>query len=135
VTVYRAPSTDDGRLIPIEERPTALYRCYDADGAVLYVGIGVDPDARVRAHRRKAWGGLIASADHTWYRDRRAARAAELAEIDAEKPPYSKREKDGWHWTHDATEEQKAGLHAPRRRSPSYFVPSPDVQLPGAAFL
>ncbi|OKI16587.1 GIY-YIG nuclease family protein [Streptomyces sp. CB03911] len=35
--------------------PTGLYRLYDADGLLLYVGLSTEPERRFREHRRTPW--------------------------------------------------------------------------------
>lgn len=38
-------------------RPAYVYRCYDADGVLLYVGCSSNPTKRVEDHRANAWWG------------------------------------------------------------------------------
>lgn len=68
-------------------RPAAVYRLYDAEGKVLYIGSSYDPDARYRAHREKAWGQRIARRAIKWCGDRETAYREEAAAILAENPP------------------------------------------------
>lgn len=69
---------------------TALYRLWDAQGGLLYIGIAVDPDVRWRVHRReKTWSHLVAERVTEWFPDRPAAEAAEAAAISSEKPRYN----------------------------------------------
>lgn len=66
---------------------TALYRLYGESGELVYVGIGFDPQARMRAHaREKAWWKLVTSSEIEWHPNRQSARDAETAIIKAEKP-------------------------------------------------
>ncbi len=65
---------------PVEfGRPCAVYRHYDAAGALLYVGCSTDPAARLYSHfKESAWAKLIASVTFEWFDDRADALAAEI---------------------------------------------------------
>lgn len=84
----------------IAEAPTiievALYRYFDVDGRLLYVGITEDPLARHNAH--KATAAWWSSVDHArtryeWFTDREDARRAELSTIRSEHPIWNKQGK------------------------------------------
>ena len=69
---------------------TAVYRLYDADVRLLYVGMAYSPVARWAAHARdKEWWCLVAHKTVEWYDDRPKAAAAEIAAIQAENPPWN----------------------------------------------
>lgn len=69
------------------EVPTYVYRCYDADGRLLYIGCSNNPAARVAAHRAFAWwGGRIARVRNTVFPNREAALVREKAAIYSERP-------------------------------------------------
>lgn len=69
---------------------TALYRHFDADGYLLYVGISLAPLARTRQHRlTSAWIRDVVRVDIEWYASRRRAERAEWEAIRAEKPLYN----------------------------------------------
>ena len=69
---------------------TALYRHYDADGALLYVGATTDPDRRAGQHRRySGWSDRIASTHVQWFDSREAALAAEARAIASENPAHN----------------------------------------------
>lgn len=69
---------------------TALYRLYDAEGRLLYIGIARNPDARMRTHRSlKRWWPEVARAEIEWHSDRNGAERAEAACIVAENPLYN----------------------------------------------
>jgi predicted GIY-YIG superfamily endonuclease len=69
---------------------TSLYRFYDADGALLYVGITSRGPNRWQEHEaHRAWWALVASSRVEHFDDRDAAAAAERAAIRAEKPPHN----------------------------------------------
>lgn len=70
--------------------PTTLYRFFDADDRLLYVGISLSVVERLRAHRSdKHWFPDLARATFENFDSRREAAAAELAAIKAEKPIYN----------------------------------------------
>lgn len=69
-----------------EPRPAAVYRLYDADGALLYIGSSYDPDARYKTHREKWWGHEIARRAVEWRPDRATAYKEEAAAILRENP-------------------------------------------------
>lgn len=73
-------------------RPTAMYRMYDAEGELLYVGISVRPDKRVEQHARdKAWfrGGEVEAVEVEWFDSRLRALEAEAVTIWQENPRYN----------------------------------------------
>lgn len=70
-----------------DNEPTALYRLYDADDKLLYLGISWNPDARMEDHaKHKHWVHLVARRTVEWYPDRPTALAAEAAATAVEKP-------------------------------------------------
>lgn len=76
----------DGR----QTRRTALYRHFDRDGALLYVGISLNSIQRTMQHRQGArWFEQIARIAIEWLPTREAAEAAERAAIKAERPKFN----------------------------------------------
>lgn len=70
--------------------PTELYRLYDADDQLLYIGITCNKAARWDRHRsRSPWWKLVARKDLTSYPDRSAALTAEREAILAENPIHN----------------------------------------------
>lgn len=73
-------------------RPTAVYRLFDHSGALLYVGVAFDPDARFKQHKRtKSWWPEV---DHArtlivWFDNRDEAESVELASIREELPVHN----------------------------------------------
>lgn len=64
---------------------TALYRFWDADGRLLYIGITEMPEKRWAAHAgTKSWWSEVARKDLEWFENREDARAGELAAIRTE---------------------------------------------------
>lgn len=74
-------------------RRTALYRLFDAEGRLLYVGIAFDPPDRWRGHaREKSWWPDVVERRVEWHETRHAAGAAEISAIQTEKPLYNVRD-------------------------------------------
>lgn len=75
----------------------AVYRLYDRNGALLYVGLGSDPKTRWRAHARdKEWWPDVAHKEVEWHNTFAEAVEAEHAAIHAENPVYNKA---SWKWS------------------------------------
>lgn len=69
---------------------TALYRLYDAEDDLLYIGISRNPATRFKVHERyQPWRHHVACVDLTWHADYLSARADELARQRSERPPYN----------------------------------------------
>jgi hypothetical protein len=72
------------------EPPCALYRHYDKEGTLLYVGISLNPVARLQQHRRGAhWFYDIARIDVEYFATRDDAIQAEAATIVSEHPLHN----------------------------------------------
>lgn len=73
-----------------ESAPCDLYRFYDADGALLYVGISLHAAKRASEHRKdKPWWGDVARMEIEHFASRRQALEAEEAAIKDERPRYN----------------------------------------------
>lgn len=73
-----------------DELPTALYRLYDADGALLYVGVTGDLRTRFAQHAAgKPWWPEVARKTVEWHETRIAALGAEAAAMENERPRYN----------------------------------------------
>lgn len=69
---------------------TALYRHFDARGALLYVGISLSPTYRLQQHGRTAhWSDDIARVTIEWFPSRALALEAERAAISREDPRHN----------------------------------------------
>ena len=69
---------------------TILYRYFDREGDLLYVGITKNQINRFAAHSKKSvWFSQISSATFTHFETREAAIVAETAAIKDEKPKYN----------------------------------------------
>lgn len=76
----------------MHSQPIALYRFYDQDGSLLYVGIAENPRTRQKQHARQAhWWPEVDQSRTTveWHEDRILASAAETAAIIGENPRYN----------------------------------------------
>ena len=74
-----------------------LYRLFDAEGALLYVGITWNPFVRWNAHKKsKPWWPDVAHADVYLCRDDADARAWETWCIKNLDPAHNKHQKKGW---------------------------------------
>jgi hypothetical protein len=70
---------------------TALYRHWDADGELLYVGISLSAVGRLAQHRASApWFVDIANVTIEWFDTRAEAQAAEIEAITLEHPLHNK---------------------------------------------
>jgi predicted GIY-YIG superfamily endonuclease len=76
----------------VTARRTCLYRLYDAEGTLLYIGISYYPDERIHRHRSdRNWGADIDMSKNRfrWYDTRPEARAAEIKAIHDERPLHN----------------------------------------------
>ncbi|WP_256257106.1 GIY-YIG nuclease family protein [Streptomyces sp. MUSC 14] len=70
---------------------TALYRLYDGDGSLLYIGITHDPEARWVSHAAtKPWWPAVETKSLEWHDTRGAAEAAEARAIATEPTPFNR---------------------------------------------
>lgn len=73
-----------------DHRQHALYRFYDTDGHLLYVGVTLDPSARWKTHSKdKPWWLDVANITVELYPSRSTVIDAERAAIIAERPRYN----------------------------------------------
>jgi hypothetical protein len=71
--------------------PTAVYRLFNSDGDLIYVGIAYDPEARSADHgREQPWWDEVARFDVTWWPNRLTAEVEEKRAIREEVPRYNK---------------------------------------------
>ncbi|MBQ1118538.1 GntR family transcriptional regulator [Streptomyces sp. C3-3] len=79
-------------LQPNDKPPerTALYRLYNADDVLLYVGIASDPERRWKQHEEfKPWWPEVAKKTVEWLESRNAALTAETQAIRTELPRHN----------------------------------------------
>lgn len=75
--------------VPVEE-PNAVYRFYDAQDRLLYIGVSMNLLARWKAHdRQKDWWRQVVRATIEHFDTREAALEAEETAIRTEKPLYN----------------------------------------------
>lgn len=73
-----------------ESVKTALYRHFDGEGRLLYVGVSLSPTYRLRQHLDcSAWYQSIATVAIEWFPSRASALSAERAAIKAERPEFN----------------------------------------------
>ncbi|MDH6189199.1 GIY-YIG catalytic domain protein [Streptomyces sp. ADI96-15] len=74
----------------LDDHRTALYRLYDGDGTLLYIGITADVEQRMRGHRSdKPWWPAVARTELEWHPTRTVALVEELQAIQREKPLHN----------------------------------------------
>jgi hypothetical protein len=66
-----------------------LYRHFNADGDLLYVGVSLSALARQVSHRRSHWAHEIVRIEIEYCADRKEAERLEALAILAEKPRYN----------------------------------------------
>lgn len=70
--------------------PTLLYRLFDTDDHLLYIGITCNPPQRWERHRStKSWWKRVVRKEMTAYPDRSAALTAEAEAIRTERPVHN----------------------------------------------
>lgn len=87
-------------IAPVADRSHAVYRCYDQDGALLYVGRSVDPKRRIGKHRsvRAPWVARLDTVKEEWFEGEHAASRAgdaEAAAIKWEGPEFNRQMNSG----------------------------------------
>lgn len=71
-------------------QPTSLYRLFDAEGSLLYVGITFLLPRRIQQHSAvQMWWNAVARIEVEHFADRLAAGAAEIRAINTESPQYN----------------------------------------------
>ena len=74
----------------LDDHRTALYRFFDEGGALLYVGITANLEARWLDHERgKPWWPQVVEKPVEWFDNRPTALTAELKAIKAEHPIHN----------------------------------------------
>lgn len=94
-----------------------LYRFFDADDVLLYVGITMNAPARFGQHRDgKPWWGDVARIEMEHFGNRAEVAEAEIVAITTEKPLHNvvHNRDDSWCATHD-TRRVRCGCNSTRR--------------------
>lgn len=76
-------------MTKMAETATNLYRHYDVDGRLLYVGISLSAIQRLCAHQKSDWSKYIASVSVKTYATRASALLAERSAIKSEAPIFN----------------------------------------------
>lgn len=77
--------------VPNEKRRrAAVYRLYDPEGVLLYIGSAYDPEERCREHCKKPWWPEVASRAEEWFDSRGAAYVEEMKAVGIEKSKYNR---------------------------------------------
>jgi|GEM_PF-3631458 len=71
-------------------RDTCVYRFYDADENLLYVGLSMNLNSRLNSHRRTEWWTDVVRCDVEWFEGREPARVAERRAILDEAPIHNR---------------------------------------------
>ena len=84
------PAEARPRITRADKNPTDLYRCFDRDGRLLYVGISLTTAYRMSQHRSVArWWDEVARVEIEKHPDRATALSAESAAIKSEEPAHN----------------------------------------------
>lgn len=75
-----------------DDRPTAVYRFFDASDRLLYVGITYDTVARWKGHAKKPWWPDAVRRETVWFPTRTEAMIEESRAIRFENPVHNDRE-------------------------------------------
>ena len=92
--VLRYAPADRRRNAAVDpNRRTAVYRHYDKDGTLLYVGCSVDPTHRFVLHTYTSdWHTFSDRCEVEWYEDRNTALRVERDAIESEDPIFNVRD-------------------------------------------
>lgn len=74
----------------MDNTKTALYRCYDNENNLLYIGISLSAINRLSQHKSHSkWFDAIAKVDVEWFQDRDSAILAEMEAVRIEQPKFN----------------------------------------------
>ncbi|WP_052432812.1 GIY-YIG nuclease family protein [Streptacidiphilus carbonis] len=82
-------STSGEMINRTNDEEVALYRFFDREGQVLYIGICLEPAKRWYSHADRSWWRNVTSYKVTWYPSRSEAALAEGKAIAAERPKHN----------------------------------------------
>lgn len=96
---------------------TALYRHFDCDGRLLYVGVSLSAIKRTAQHRQRAsWFTEITRIEIEWHTSRSAAELAEKRAIKAERPLYNIKHNEAENGSSDQATPRANGPGTRKRR-------------------
>lgn len=72
-------------------RPTVLYRYFDQENQLLYIGVSLNLASRMSQHGKTPWGYAVAKVTAQWFDCGVEALAAERIAIRTEQPKYNVR--------------------------------------------
>jgi predicted GIY-YIG superfamily endonuclease len=82
-------------ILPADDKPTALYRWFDKEALLLYIGISDELAERVKGHiKASSWMEFAAASTIERHPTRYAALDAEEAAIKAEHPLFNHQHND-----------------------------------------
>ncbi|MGW1497553.1 GIY-YIG nuclease family protein [Streptomyces mirabilis] len=90
MTVPNAPASANDLMPPRWREPAAVYRLWDAEGNLLYIGSSYDPEERCKEHRKKPWWPEVARRSDEWHSNRGTAYKEELKAIAVERSKYNR---------------------------------------------
>lgn len=102
---------------------TALYRLFDTDDRLLYVGIANNPERRWKQHayeKADLWWHEVTDRTVEWFESREKAAAAEIIAIRAENPRYNEAHTEE---TYEQYISRFAGERPPLYRGQNGYVP------------
>jgi predicted GIY-YIG superfamily endonuclease len=77
------------RDVAMRRKPHAVYRAYDADNNLLYVGCSVNPDRRLKDHVRTPWYPRMTRCAVEWHPNFDIGRSVERVAIETEEPLFN----------------------------------------------
>lgn len=77
-------------MTEVTSERTALYRLYDADGNLLYVGITNNPKRWYDHSRDKCWWPEVNRKTIEWFETRKSAERIEKLEVKEDGPKYNR---------------------------------------------
>jgi excinuclease UvrABC nuclease subunit len=82
----------------LEHLPHSVYRCYDADGVLLYIGCSYQVEKRLKWHTTSSahWFQHVADVKVQQYANRSEGLAAELEAIITEEPVFNVKGVSSW---------------------------------------
>lgn len=115
----------------------ALYRLYDSESVLLYVGISHDPDERLKQHAGdKPWWHHVARRQIVWLDSREEALKAEAEAMVEERPLYNGYHHLGKGWPQKARKyddtAERATVREALRSALARGEYAPDTYLPSA---
>jgi hypothetical protein len=90
----RAMAAEVGWKVADRQRPHFLYRAFDAEGQLLYIGRTWEPWRRFSSHGQSPWRPFAARVEWEFVGDYEAAKQAEAHAIRSEHPIHNVRHRE-----------------------------------------